>query len=134
MDADPPLSLSEPWSLNQKASLPSPSIERENGAIATLNAGEPALSMCFISKSPSCNCTKEINFTSIPMKGKYPKFSKSFAPKINYKKINSFSFKNTSTDHDFQERKAYNHKIESMMPARQTSITVLEFVVWWNIN
>jgi hypothetical protein len=55
----------------QKASLPSPSIERENGAIATLNVGEPALSMCFISKSPSCNCMKKIDFLSVPMNGKY---------------------------------------------------------------
>jgi len=35
--------------------LSSPRIDRENGAIATLNVDDPALSMCFISKSPSYN-------------------------------------------------------------------------------
>lgn len=35
------------------SSLSSPRIDRENGAIATLNVDDPALSMCFISKSPS---------------------------------------------------------------------------------
>lgn len=36
------------------ASQSSPKVERENGAMATLNVGALTLSTCFISKSPSC--------------------------------------------------------------------------------
>ncbi|MCE3217182.1 hypothetical protein HAX54_010903 [Datura stramonium] len=38
---------------SEKVSLPSPTLEREKGAMATLNVREPTLSICFISKSPS---------------------------------------------------------------------------------
>uniref|UniRef100_A0A2P2K141 Uncharacterized protein LOC105108770 n=1 Tax=Rhizophora mucronata TaxID=61149 RepID=A0A2P2K141_RHIMU len=40
--------------------LPSSSVERAYGAIATLNVGKPTLSMCFISYSPSCNYTWQV--------------------------------------------------------------------------
>lgn len=38
---------------SQRPSAPSPNVDRENGAIATLNVCAPILSICFISKSPS---------------------------------------------------------------------------------
>lgn len=46
---------------SEKVSLPSTTLEREKGAMETLNVREPTLSICFISKSPSCIVTDNHN-------------------------------------------------------------------------